>query len=417
MKATDPATSIRIMTIYGTRPEAIKVAPIIKAIEAADDFESITVVTGQHREMLDQVNTMFEIVPDHDLDIMSNGQTLNGIVAKVISGVDEILEAEKPDAVMVQGDTSTVMAAAVAGFNRQIPVIHLEAGLRSGDINSPFPEEANRKLTSQIAALHLAPTINAKSNLTREGICENDIVITGNSVIDTLMYATDKLEVHFGDERLEALQRVKEVGAGGRVLLVTAHRRENLGSAMEGIGTAISEIARKYPDLTVVFPIHKNPKVRAAIRPAVADLENVFLIEPLAYAEFTRALSLADVVLTDSGGVQEEAPSLGKPVLVMRENTERPEAVVAGTVRLIGTHKQRLVDEVSLLLDSEEAYSGMANAVNPYGDGQAARRVIEAIRWRFGRGSRPIDFTENGAVHASRATESPSTATLGKEKA
>lgn len=385
--------TLNIMTIYGTRPEAIKVAPIIKAIEATDGLKSITVVTGQHREMLDQVNSMFGIEPDHDLNIMSSGQTLNGIVAKVINGVDGILENEAPDAVIVQGDTSTVMGAAIASFNRQIPVIHLEAGLRSGDINSPFPEEANRKLTSQIAALHLAPTETSKANLTREDVSENHIVITGNSVIDTLMFATENLEVHFQDERLEQLQRAKASGEAGRVLLVTAHRRENLGSAMEDIGAAVAEIARKYPDLTIVFPIHKNPKVRAAIRPAVAGLQNVVLIEPLAYAEFTRALSLADIVLTDSGGVQEEAPSLGKPVLVMRENTERPEAVVAGTVKLVGTHRQRLVDEVSMLLDSAEAYTAMANAVNPYGDGRAAERTVEAIKWKFGHGDRPADFT------------------------
>lgn len=384
--------SLRIMTIYGTRPEAIKVAPIIKAIEAAEGLENITVVTGQHREMLDQVNTMFNIEPDHDLNIMSSQQTLNGIVAKVISGVDDVIDVEKPDAVIVQGDTSTVMGAAVASFNRQIPVIHLEAGLRSGDINSPFPEEANRKLTSQIAALHLAPTETSRSNLTRENISENDIVITGNSVIDTLMFAAANLEVHFEDNRLQALKEGKESGAAGRVLLVTAHRRENLGSAMEDIGAAVAEIARKYPELTIVFPIHKNPKVRAAIRPAVEGLDNVFLIEPLAYAEFTQALSLADVVLTDSGGVQEEAPSLGKPVLVMRENTERPEAVVAGTVKLVGTHKKRLVDEVSLLLDSPEAYAGMANAINPYGDGKAAERAVAAILWKFCGQVRPEDF-------------------------
>ena len=384
--------ALRIMTIYGTRPEAIKVAPIIKAIEADPDLESITVVTGQHREMLDQVNTMFEIVPDHDMNIMSAGQSLNTIVAKVIAGIDGILEQETPDAVIVQGDTSTVMSAAVASFNRQIPVIHLEAGLRSGDINSPFPEEANRKLTSQIAALHLAPTSTSKANLTRENVSENDIVVTGNSVIDTLMFATDNLHVDFADERLQKLRTAKASGTAGRILLVTAHRRENLGSAMKGIGQAVAELARKYPDLTVVFPIHKNPKVRAAIRPAVEDLENIYLIEPLAYAEFTQMLSLADVVLTDSGGVQEEAPSLGKPVLVMRENTERPEAVVAGTVKLIGTHKQRLVDEVALLLDSEEAYLGMANAVNPYGDGQAAQRTIDAIKWKFSGGAEPVGF-------------------------
>jgi len=385
--------SLRVMTIYGTRPEAIKVAPIIRAIEADEEMENVIVVTGQHREMLDQVNSLFDIAPHHDLDIMAGEQTLNAIVAKVIAGVDSILEQERPDVVIVQGDTSTVMGAAVAAFNRRVPVVHLEAGLRSGDIDSPFPEEANRKLTSQIAALHLAPTQTSKSNLTREDVSENDIVITGNSVVDTLMYATENLAVRFEDPRLEALQQAHMVGAAGRVLLVTAHRRENLGSVMEGIGEAVAEIARKYPDLTIVFPIHRNPKVRAAIRPAVEGVDNVLLIEPLAYAEFTRALSLAHVVLTDSGGVQEEAPSLGKPVLVMRENTERPEAVIAGTVKLIGTHPQRLVDEVSLLLDSEEAYSGMANAVNPYGDGNAAARTVDAIRWKFlGAEERPEDF-------------------------
>lgn len=381
-----------IMTIYGTRPEAIKVAPIIKAIEKTDDLVNTIVVTGQHREMLDQVNTMFGIVPDHDLDIMSAGQSLNSIVAKVISGVDAVLEKENPDAVLVQGDTSTVMGAAVAAFNRQIPVIHLEAGLRSGDINSPFPEEANRKLTSQIATLHLAPTSTSRANLTREDVSENNIVVTGNSVIDTLLFATSNIEVSFDDPRLEALQQQKADGTTDKILLVTAHRRENLGTAMEDIGNAVADLSRKYPDLTIVFPIHKNPKVRASIAPAVEGLANVLLIEPLAYAQFTRALSLADIVLTDSGGVQEEAPSLGKPVLVMRENTERPEAVVAGTVKLIGAHRQRLVDEVSLLLESEEAYRAMANAVNPYGDGDAARRTLEAIRWKFDGSKRPQDF-------------------------
>lgn len=386
----------RIMTIYGTRPEAIKVAPIIKAIEQDDELENIIVVTGQHREMLDQVNEIFEIVPDHDLNIMAAGQSLNGIVAKVISGVDEVLEQEKPDVVIVQGDTSTVMGAAVAAFNRQVPVVHLEAGLRSGDINSPFPEEANRKLTSQIAALHLAPTSTSKANLTREDISENDIVITGNSVIDTLLFATENLDVRFDDPRLEELRANVAADADQKVLLVTAHRRENLGSAMEEIGAAVADLAKKYPDLTVVFPIHKNPKVRAAIRPAVEGLDNVLLIEPLPYAQFTQALGMATIVLTDSGGVQEEAPSLGKPVLVMRENTERPEAVVAGTVKLIGTHRKRLVDEVSLLMDSDEAYAGMANAVNPYGDGRAADRTLGAIKWKFrGDVERPEDFKDN----------------------
>jgi UDP-N-acetylglucosamine 2-epimerase (non-hydrolysing) len=385
---------LRIMTIYGTRPEAIKVAPIIKAIGADPGLENIIVVTGQHREMLDQVNTMFNIVPDHDLNIMSADQTLNLVLARVVSGIDEVLEVETPDAVIVQGDTSTVMGAALAAFNRQVPVIHLEAGLRSGNINSPFPEEANRKVTGQIATLHLAPTATSKGNLVREAISENDIVVTGNSVIDALLFATQNLDVHFEDERLAEIQREKRAGTGGRVLLVTAHRRENLGKSMREIGSAIAELARKYPDLTVVFPIHKNPKVRKSILPAVGGLDNVLVIEPLAYADFTGLLDLADVVLTDSGGVQEEAPSLGKPVLVMRDNTERPEAVVAGTVKLIGAHRKRLVDEVSLLLDSEEAYKGMANAVNPYGDGKAAQRTVAAIHWKFGGGLPVEDFRD-----------------------
>lgn len=386
--------ALRIMTIYGTRPEAIKVAPIIKAIESDPAFESITVVTGQHREMLDQVNAMFNITPDHDLNIMTSDQSLNMIVAKVISGIDAILEQEKPDAVIVQGDTSTVMGAAVASFNRRVSVIHLEAGLRSGNINSPFPEEANRKLASQIASLHLAPTATSRDNLKLENVSEKDIVITGNSVIDTLMFATANLRAEFQDQRLEKLHAARVAGAPGRVLLVTAHRRENLGLAMEDIGQAIADLARTYPDLTVVFPIHRNPQVRAAIQPKLENVHNVLVVEPLAYAEFTQVLSLADVVLTDSGGVQEEAPSLGKPVLVMRENTERPEAVIAGTVKLIGTNRGRLVDEVSLLLDSDESYAGMAHAVNPYGDGRAAQRALKAIAWKFLGGRRPEDFGE-----------------------
>lgn len=384
--------ALRIMTIYGTRPEAIKLAPIIRAIDADPDLENVVVVTGQHREMLDQVNDMFAIRPDHDLDIMVAGQSLNGIVAKVIGGVDAALEQERPDAVIVQGDTSTAMGAAVAAFDRQVPVVHLEAGLRSGDIGSPFPEEANRKITAQVTSLHLAPTSTSKANLMREGFSEDDVVVTGNSVIDTLLFATAALDVSFDDERLENLQRSIAAGERRRILLVTAHRRENLGSAMEDIGQAVAELARMHPDLTVVFPLHRNPRVREVILPAIDDLENVLLTEPLPYAQFTRALSLAHIVLTDSGGVQEEAPSLGKPVLVMRENTERPEAVLSGTVKLIGTSSQRLVDEVSLLLSSTEVHAAMANAVNPYGDGRAAERTVAALRWRFRGGRRPEDF-------------------------
>ncbi|MGO1286880.1 MAG: non-hydrolyzing UDP-N-acetylglucosamine 2-epimerase, partial [Brachybacterium sp.] len=377
----DPS-SLRIMTIYGTRPEAIKVAPIIKAIERTEGLESIVVVTGQHREMLDQVNDMFGIVPDHDMNIMSASQGLNQIASRVIDGVDRILHLEEPDAVIVQGDTTTVMGAAIAAFNRHVPVIHLEAGLRSGDISSPFPEEANRRLTGQIATLHLAPTPTSRGNLLREAISERDIVVTGNTVIDTLFHAAKNLEVQFDDSRLERLRREKAQQSMQRVLLVTAHRRENHGEAMISIGSAVADLAEKYPDLLIAFPLHKNPLVRDAVMPLLESRENVVLLEPLPYPQFTKLVGLADLVLTDSGGVQEEAPSLGKPVLVMRENTERPEAVLAGTVKLIGTHRQRLVDEVSLLLDSQEAYSGMANAVNPYGDGHAAERAVAALRWK-----------------------------------
>lgn len=382
---------MRIMTVYGTRPEAIKVAPLVTRIAEDPDLESVVVSTGQHREMLDQVNALFGITPDHDMNIMTAGQGLNGIIARVIGGLDSILQLRDPDIVLVQGDTSTVMGAALAAFNRKIPVIHLEAGLRSGNIQSPFPEEANRQLTTRLAALHLAPTATSQGNLLREGVQSQNIVVTGNSVIDALMHVTRHADVHFTDERLATLQKGDD-GKRGRILLVTAHRRENLGDAMQRIGGAVADLARKYPDLSVVFPMHKNPSVRDAIRPALDGLENVVLTEPLSYAEFTHVLRMADLVLTDSGGIQEEAPSLGKPVLVMRPNTERPEAVVAGTVKLVGTDRRRLVDEVSLLLDSQEAYRAMANAVNPYGDGRAAERAVEAIRWRFDGGARPDDF-------------------------
>lgn len=376
----------KIMTVYGTRPEAIKVAPIIKALEASEKFESIAVVTGQHREMLDQVNELFGIEPVEDLNIMSQGQTLNGIVARVIEGIDSVYEKYQPDAVIVQGDTSTVMGAAVAAFNREIPVVHLEAGLRSGDIHSPFPEEANRKITSQITALHLAPTAESKENLLREDLPEENIVVTGNSVIDAL-FETVRKDIKFSDSQLENL-----VASGQPIVLVTTHRRENWGKPMEQIGGAVAELAHKYPEHQFVFPVHKNPLVRQAVLPYLEGLNNVLVIEPLAYAEFTHLIKSAHIVLTDSGGVQEEAPSLGKPVLVMRENTERPEAVEAGTVCLIGTDTERIVDEVSYLIDSKDHYDSMANAVNPYGDGKAAERTVAALEEFFGLGNRIQDF-------------------------
>lgn len=376
----------KIMPIYGTRPEAIKVAPIVKALKEADEFECVVVVTGQHREMLDQVNELFGITPDYDLDVIQPRQTLNGLLTKTIAGLDEIFEKEKPDAVVVQGDTTTSTAGAIAAFYRGIPVVHAEAGLRSYDIFSPFPEEANRKLTSQIASLHLAPTSLSKRNLERETFKGSDIVITGNSVIDALLTVVEK-KVPFSDPKLEEL-----VSSGKRIVLVTTHRRENQGEPMRGIGRALAKLSNAEPDVEFILPLHRNPAVREALLPEIDGLPNVTLTEPLAYGEFTRIIDASTVVLTDSGGVQEEAPSLGKPVLVMRLNTERPEAVAAGTVRLIGTAEKRIFDSVSELLHDEATYNEMANAVNPYGDGKASERTVAAIAELLGVGSRIEEF-------------------------
>nr|WP_156523335.1 UDP-N-acetylglucosamine 2-epimerase (non-hydrolyzing) [Kocuria sp. ICS0012] len=375
-----------IMPIYGTRPEAIKMAPIVTALQNSDQFECVVTVTGQHREMLDQVNEIFGITPEHDLNIIQPRQTLNGVLTRTVEGLDRIFEDTPPDAVVVQGDTTTSTAAAIAAFYRGIPVIHAEAGLRSFNLFSPFPEEANRKITSQITSLHLAPTATSKENLLREAITEEDIVVTGNTVIDALLHTVEQ-QLPFTDPQLE-----KIASSGKRVLLVTTHRRENQGEAMRGVGRALARIADAEPELAIVLPAHRNPVVREAVLPAIEGKPNVVVTEPLAYGEFTRMLSVAHVVLTDSGGVQEEAPSLGKPVLVMRENTERPEAVTAGTVKLIGTDEERIVTEVDRLLNDDAAYHEMANAVNPYGDGKAAERSLAAIEQMFDVGWRVADF-------------------------
>lgn len=374
-----------IMPVFGTRPEAIKMAPIVQALQVSD-LDCFVTVTGQHREMLDQVNELFGVVPDADLNIIQPRQTLSSILTKTIDGLDKLFSATRPGAVVVQGDTTTSTAAAIAAFYRGIPVVHVEAGLRSGDIMSPFPEEANRKITSQISKLHLAPTSVSKANLLRENVPPEDIVVTGNTVIDALLTTVSK-SIAFEDPKLEDIARV-----GKRILLVTTHRRENQGEAMRGIGRALARIADAEKDLIIVLPIHKNPAVREAVLPAVADKPNVLVTEPLAYGEFTRLLSIATLVLTDSGGVQEEAPSLGKPVLVMRDNTERPEAVEAGTVRLIGTSEDRIANEVLALLRDDDQYLAMANAINPYGDGKAASRSVAAIAEMLGVGVRLSDF-------------------------
>ncbi|MGJ3189224.1 non-hydrolyzing UDP-N-acetylglucosamine 2-epimerase [Paenarthrobacter sp. FR1] len=375
-----------VMPIFGTRPEAIKMAPIVSAFQESKDFDCIVTVTGQHREMLDQVNELFGIVPDHDLNILQQRQSLSAIMTRTIDGLDKLFTDKKPDAVIVQGDTTTSTAGAIAAFYHGIPVVHVEAGLRSGDLFSPFPEEANRKITSQIASLHLAPTSVSRANLLAEGISEDNIVVTGNTVIDALLTTVDK-HIPFSDPQLEDL-----AASGRRILLVTTHRRENQGDAMRGVGRALARIAEAEPELVIVLPAHKNPVVREAVLPALEGKANVVVTEPLAYGEFTRMLSMAHIVLTDSGGVQEEAPSLGKPVLVMRDNTERPEAVDAGTVTLIGTAEERIVTEVSRLLNDSNHFDTMANAVNPYGDGRASERTVAAVAELLGVGQRIDEF-------------------------
>lgn len=374
------------MTIYGTRPEAIKVAPVVRALEASGTIDSITVVTGQHRQMLDQVHAAFGIMPDHDLDVFTHGQGLNALMGKVLTRLDPLLDTLRPDAVLVQGDTSTVAAAAIAAFHHHIPVLHLEAGLRSGALHAPFPEEANRKLTSQVTALHLAPTASSRANLERENVDPDSIVVTGNTVIDGLLHVSAQ-HTPFEDERLREL-----VDSGRRIVLVTAHRRESWGEAMVGVGRALRRIAQEFPDAAIVLPVHLNPLVREAVLPQLEGLDNVLVLEPLPYGEFAQLMAHARVVLTDSGGIQEEAPSLGKPVLVLRDRTERPEAVDAGTVRLVGTDEGRIVREVATLLTDEDAWSRMANAVNPYGDGRAAERALAAIEAHFDLGDRLPDF-------------------------
>lgn len=375
----------KIMTIYGTRPEAIKVAPVIRALEMDRRFESVSISTGQHKEMLEQVNAMFGISPKHDLHLMKPGQGLNAFVSRAIAGLDSIIEEEQPDVIISQGDTSTAMAAAIAGFHRGVKIVHLEAGLRTGDISSPFPEEANRKIIGQVASLHLAPTRGAMENLRKEDVRSRDIVVTGNTVIDALLEAAT-WDIHFDDPALNAIAE-----SNRRLVVVTTHRRENL-EAMKEIGGAVRELATEYSEINFVLPLHLNPKVRAAVLPAVESLPNVFIANPLPYDQFTKLLIRAEIILTDSGGIQEEAPALGKPVLVMRVKTERPEAVVSGTVKLVGTDRALIVAQTKLLLEDEAAYHAMANAINPYGDGRAAERAVAAIAELLAVGKRIPDF-------------------------
>ncbi len=384
--STGQAPAKRVMVIYGTRPEAIKLAPVIRAIGASSRLRPVVTLTGQHRAIVEQVNSMFRIRPDHDLNVIRPRQSLHGLTARVLERLTPTLQRERPDAVVVQGDTTSAFAGALAAFYEHVPVVHVEAGLRTGDLYSPFPEEANRRLTGQLASLHLAPTPVSEGNLLREGIPSRKVMVTGNTVIDALLW-TVRQRVPYDDPGLEAIE-----STDAPVLLVTAHRRESWGKRMRDVARAIAGLARTHPDLIVVLPLHPNPVVREALLPALRGLDNVMLVEPMDYGAFARLLRRSTIVLTDSGGVQEEAPSLGKPVLVMRDTTERPEAVSAGTARLVGTDPDRVYSEVDLLLASPQAYTRMANAVNPYGDGRAAQRVTEAIEHMFGLGGRPAPF-------------------------
>ena len=389
----------KVMCVYGTRPEAIKVAPVIKALDYDERFDSIPVSTGQHKEMLEQVNSMFGITPKHDLGLMKPGQGLNEIVSRAIAGLDSIIEEEQPDVIISQGDTSTAMAAALAGFHRGVKIVHLEAGLRTGDIHSPFPEEANRKLIGQVTELHLAPTAGSMENLRRENVRSKDIVVTGNTVIDALLEAAS-WDTKFEDPALQ-----EAADSDKRLVVVTTHRRENL-EAMKEIGGAVKDLAEAYPEINFALPLHLNPKVRKAVLPEVEHLPNIIITDPLPYDQFTQLQNRATIILTDSGGVQEEAPALGKPVLVMRQNTERPEAVVAGTVKLVGTNRELIVAEAKLLLSDDAAFQAMANAVNPYGDGKGAQRALAAIAELTGVGEREADFRpEIDASKSSRSEE------------
>ncbi len=370
---------IKVMSVFGTRPEAIKMAPVVKALEEDPAIDSVLCVTAQHRAMLDQVLELFELSPDYDLDIMKPEQTITMITTAVLEGLEPILRKEKPDLVLVHGDTTTSFATALACFYQQINVGHVEAGLRTGNKYSPFPEEMNRVLTGHIADIHFAPTELNRRNLAAEGVAPEKIVITGNTVIDALLTVAGR-PYEFTDETLRSLDF-----EGKRVITVTCHRRENLGEYMAHIFSALAEIAREFEDVEIVYPVHLNPKVRSAAAEYLGGIPNVHLIEPLTYQPFVNLMARSYLILTDSGGMQEEAPSLGKPVLVVRRETERPEAVQAGTVRLAGVEKDTIYAMIKELLTDRASYDAMARAVNPYGDGKAAGRILETIKERFSK--------------------------------
>ena len=377
-----------MMLVFGTRPEAIKMAPLVKEFQKyPEKFKTIVCVTGQHREMLDQVLRIFDIQPDYDLNIMKQGQDLYDVTARVLTGMREVLKETQPDIVLVHGDTTTSTAAALAAFYQQIPVGHVEAGLRTHNIYSPWPEEMNRQITGRITTYHFAPTSLSKDNLLQEGVAGEQIIVTGNTVIDALYMVVEKIK-NDGILSCELEKVLKASGYdisrlsdGKKLVLITGHRRENFGDGFISMCKAIKSLSEKYPEVDFVYPMHLNPNVRKPIHEVFGKSQraNLFFIEPLEYLSFVYLMEKAAIVLTDSGGIQEEAPGLGKPVLVMRDTTERPEALAAGTVKLVGTNYDKIVNEVSGLLDSQEYYEKMSKAVNPYGDGKACSRIVKAL--------------------------------------
>lgn len=378
---------IKVMTVFGTRPEAIKMAPLALELKKYPEIESKVCVTAQHRQMLDQVLDIFKITPDYDLDIMKTRQSLVGITTRVLEGLDEVIQKEQPDIVLVHGDTSTSFVAGLAAFYHQVKVGHVEAGLRTYDKYSPFPEEMNRQLTGRIADLHFSPTLQNKQNLLRENISEDAIYITGNTVIDALK-TTVREDYQFENDTLNRLDFEKN-----RVIVVTAHRRENLGEPLQNICEALKTLVEEYTDVQLVYPVHLNPAVRETVFGILGGMERVHLIDPLTVDELHNAMARSFLVMTDSGGIQEEAPALAKPVLVLRRETERPEAVAAGTVKIAGVNRDVILEMARELLDNPAAYHKMAQAANPYGDGEASRRTVEAILYAFGRtAERPADF-------------------------
>ena len=384
----------KVLLVFGTRPEAIKMAPLVKELQKQKErIETVVCVTGQHREMLDQVLVIFDIKPDYDLNIMKRGQDLYDVTARVLTGMREVLKEIKPDIVLVHGDTTTSTAAALAAFYQQIPVGHVEAGLRTHNIYSPWPEEMNRLLTGRLATYHFSPTPLSRNNLIKESINDRNIIVTGNTVIDALYWVVDKIKNNKElDNELESVLSkagydVNRLDNGKKLVLITGHRRENFGDGFINMCTAIKDLTVKYPNVDFVYPMHLNPNVRKPIHEVfgkdLSGLKNMFFIEPLEYLSFVYLMEKSSIVLTDSGGIQEEAPGLGKPVLVMRDTTERPEALDAGTVKLVGTDYNKIVNEVSSLIDDKTAYEKMSKAVNPYGDGLACRSIVNAFLYRI----------------------------------